>query len=303
MKYFFVPLNNTDSFFLTNTFPQGTFTTIPHIKPQKHGLFAKESKIEKLKDRFLDLSFAFSVLKQTHNDDVVIIWIFDYAPLFFFANKILNKQTKLVALNFLDHSTGWKAKIKSLLFNFMFNDKDFYLSANNMEYLQSCGYRINWDHTFELQDCSYLSMPTKSFDVGNGDIFCGGNIRDWKTFFHAASLLSDVHFVGVAGSNSFDQNLLANKPTNLDMHFDISMSEFYTLLGQSSISVVPVPNNIPNGLTVVFQSASLNRPVIVSENSSLIKLITTNGLRGGVFLSNRQCGSPRIIHPNSFVKP
>lgn len=120
--------------------------------------------------------------KKTEDGDVIIAWIFRYAISVAVLNKILRKPINIVGLNFIDHSVGWKVKIKELVYDKIFQDSNFHMSVNCIEFLDKYmeKYKIDKKRVFELQDCNYFETPIHDFSEGDNSIFCGGNIRDWK---------------------------------------------------------------------------------------------------------------------------
>lgn len=219
--------------------------------------------------------FACRVVKKYEADkDIVIAWQFIYGVYIYMASRFYRKRVKIIALNFIEHSVGWKAKVKALLYNRCFANKNFYTGINCIEYLKEYKkyYKIYDDRVLEMPDCNFRTdIQERSFDIGDGTIFCGGFIRDWKTFFNAAKLLPHLNFVAVIRNvESIDKNEL---PENVRIYGPMPIAQFYVLLRQCSISVIALPSSVPNGFTVMIQSAYLNRPIIATDCVAVNKLL------------------------------
>lgn len=228
---------------------------------------------------------AYSILKNSKKDDIIICWDFSTGIKIAALNRFFNKKRVVVNCNMIDHEQrGYRVFIKKFLYNFVFSSKYFHFSVNSMDTIEEYKKKyksIDINRTFELQDCYYGTEPTQAYTPGDGSIFCGGNIRDWGCYIKAAKLLPEENFVGVASSRV--KHLFMNIPDNLKMYWDISLDEFYNLLKRCTISVIPVPSNITNGLIVIYQSALLSRSIIATNTPPIHNLLydKRSGLYGG----------------------
>lgn len=218
---------------------------------------------------------AYSILTHSGKDDVIICWDFSTGMKIGCLNRLLNKHRQIVNVNMIDHEQkGYRVLIKKVLYNYVFASKFFHFSANSIDTLKDYKNRyksIDIQRTFELQDCYYGDEPVQEYSPGDGSVFCGGNIRDWECFIKVARMLPEVDFVGVASGKM--RHLFNDVPSNLRMYWDVKLEEFYSMLRKCSISVVPVPTNITNGLIVIFQSALLNRPIIATRTPPIFNLL------------------------------
>lgn len=285
MTYYFVPFHKGDSLSISQAFPYEKCRFMAPEDKQAQPSFARKSLPNKLKHAWSLLRFARQVSRRAKDGDVIIIWILQYAIAFSWMRFITRKKVHILALNFIDHSKGWKARLKRFLFFPLFHDSRVWLAVNCMKYLPKYQrwYPIDAARVIEMKDCNYFDYPRQNFSAGNGTIFCGGNIRDWNTFFGAARLLPDLSFIGVAGTGGIPETLLNAKPANVEVHFDFSFDAFYQYLADCSISVIALPSDVPNGITVLFQSAFLSRPVIASDVPAMEDLLYDAE-------TNRPCG-------------
>lgn len=229
---------------------------------------------------------AYSILKHSGKDDVIICWDFSTGMKIGCLNRLLNKRRRIVNVNMIDHEQkGYRILIKKVLYNYTFASKFFYFSANSIDTLKEYSNRyksIDIQRTFELQDCFYGDEPVQDYSSGDGSVFCGGNIRDWDCYIKAAKKLPEVDFVGVASGKM--KHLFNDIPSNLHMYWDVHLEDFYSMLRKCSISVIPVPTNITNGLIVIFQSALLNRPIIATKTPPIYNLLYDKEIKktGGI---------------------
>lgn len=229
---------------------------------------------------------ALKALLMSKKDDVLISWNFNVGVCVAIWSKILFKKRKIVSLNMINHTiSGVLLRFKCIVYNYVLSDPNFHMSVNGLDTLDEYAkyFKIFPDRIFNLQDAYEETYPSQPYSKGKGYVFCGGIIRDWQVYFKAATLLPNISFIGVAREKTFTADLLKNKPDNVTMYYDIDLSEFYHLLSECSVVVVPMPTKATGGLIVIFQSVFMNKPV-VATNTPAIKGILYNeetGLWGG----------------------
>lgn len=229
---------------------------------------------------------ALKALLMSKKDDILISWNFNIGVCVAIWSKILLKKRDIVSLNMINHTTGGLLlKFKRIVYNYVLSDANFHLSVNGLETLDEYAkyFKISSDRVFNLQDAYEETYCSQPYSKGKGYVFCGGMVRDWQVYFKAATLLPNISFVGVAREKALTANLLKNKPDNVTMYYDISLIDFYHLLSDCSVVVIPLPTKATGGLIVIFQSVFMNKP-IVATNTPAIKGILYNeetGLWGG----------------------
>lgn len=179
-----------------------------------------------------------------------------------------------------------KLKLKKLVYNYIFLNKHSYVSVNCNQEKEKIlkRYKIDRTQIFILTDCIAWKWPEEPFTNGDGYIFCGGSLRDWKVYFEAAKLLPKIKFVAVGGSNYLPDETVEKAPNNMKIYRDIPKDKFSELLAEATISVIAVPTTVPNGLTLVYDSAFLHRPIIATDTEAINNLLYSDesGLWGGI---------------------
>lgn len=108
--------------------------------------------------------------------------------------------------------------------------------------------------------------PAQQPSGEDGSIFSGGgSLRDWVTLLAAARQLPEQRFVivGMASDPKLSSELV---PPNLSLSFDLGMDEFYSLMDQASIVVLPIlDKQTAAGLSVLGSALRRGKPTIVTR--------------------------------------
>lgn len=118
------------------------------------------------------------VKKYEAGKDIVIAWQFIYGVYIYMASRFYRKRVKIIALNFIEHSVGWKTKIKVLLYNRCFANKNFYTGINCIEYLKE------YKNTIRFMMTEYLKCRTAI----SGQIFRSDRLISATVRYFAADL-------------------------------------------------------------------------------------------------------------------
>jgi len=205
-------------------------------------------------------------------------------------------------------------KRELIIINIMFNNKKDFISVLKRSFFRimlasihvrptvaSSGLTSIYRNIFNLpakefsliHDCyGSLGKYKKTFEEGNGYVFCGGmNGRDWETLVKAAHLLPGIRFVIVGpGKDTLGSNL----PSNISYNYDIPFEEFLESVRHCSIVALPLNTEAPAGLIVLFLSALMCKPVITTDNATtkeyiiqeesgiLVKMNDQDGLAEGI---------------------
>lgn len=276
MNYCFIPFEKKT--FLSEAFDQSKcrYIGIPNLYQSNRILFKKKSVFDKIRLFSRKAALTCRIIQQTHPGDVTIFWQNNYAMPFSMINHYFRLKRKVLVVNFLDYSVGIKARLKALIFNPVFQSDSFFLTVNSLEHFAASDrYNFKGKPILELQDCViYQHLDEKPFSLGNGSILCAGNIRDWPLLHRLAKRLPQYTFVCVAGSSKYPfAEDGADCPANLKLLLDLPIPEFLKLLEECSLSLVAVPSAVPNGITLVYQSAILHRPILATDTPALRKLL------------------------------
>lgn len=216
------------------------------------------------------INLAIRSIVKSDEQDVIISENFIVGAFAAFFCKIFNLKRTILSLYMISHEKGKINKmIRKIIYNTAFKYSNFYTTVNSKELVgtYSKEYKIKGNNFFELHDPIPNYWETAPFTEGNGSVFCGGEARrDWNTLFKAARLLPNVQFIAIARKINFDTTL--STPNNVALYFDTDENFFYNRLKESSIVAMPLSATAPAGLTVMFKTALLSKPVIITSTFS-----------------------------------
>uniref|UniRef100_UPI0040297C1A hypothetical protein n=2 Tax=Alistipes onderdonkii TaxID=328813 RepID=UPI0040297C1A len=229
--------------------------------------------IRKISNLIQQLYLSIKAVSIAGQGDMIITFNFEQGLYTYFIRRtIRNRGGGILATNMIDHTRKkWKLLIKRQILNMAFKDPSFHITVNNasvLEEYRSRYKRLDPERAYVLHDSYQGNNGTGSYAPTGKYILCAGNIRDWKTFFDVARRLPGYEFVGVGRRHKMT-SYLDKIPRNVEMHFDIAPNEVDKLLKESRIVLIPLPSNITNGLTILFQAACNYKPIICTGTPTI----------------------------------
>lgn len=229
------------------------------------------------------------------DEDVVIFWTYLAGLIFSILDLIKPKtkaKTKIIALHMLVIRPNFLKKLFIQLICLVASKNNKLIVTVNSEIERisfSKAYLIDLNIIEVLPDC-ISSLIFQEYKKGNGSIFCGGdNSRDWGTFLKTARMLPNIDFIGIARKRNF--KLFEEVPENCKMYFDTDINFFKKKLEECEIVAMPLSSNFASGLIVLGQSASMCKPVIVSETSCTVNYV--EDMKTGILL--KEYGNPEEL--------
>lgn len=216
------------------------------------------------------LKGAIEVVKNSRKDDLIIC-VYDFQAVLCYIYLLLTlRRRKILAINVLlkDKNT-LRNKLARWLYTLAFKSRNFVATVTSEEYgkwlRQVCG--VNCDFPL-LKDVCYESYKSigdyQSEYAGRPYVFCGGrNGRDWNFMLEVAKRTPDVSYKLVMPRCYFER--LGELPANVECQCDIDSDSFSRIMADASVIAMPLDTFAPAGLIVIFQSACLNKPIIVTS--------------------------------------
>lgn len=243
---------------------------------QNYNTNDEQSKSGKLKLWIKYLKLAVSGIKKTKKNDIIISWNFVVGAMLGFICKIFNIKRKIISLNMIAHQKGFiNSLFRKLVYNSAFKYSNFWFSVNDAQLIDnySKSFHFPTERIFVLHDVFYESDEQSDYQEAGDYIFTGGDaFRDWINFIKCAEEFPGIKFVAVARKKYFPNT--GKIPENLEMYFDISPEQFYSLLKGSRIVFLPLNSLAPCGLIVMIKAALLSKPVIITATPSTKNYIT-----------------------------
>jgi hypothetical protein len=217
--------------------------------------------------QYLTLGWRGAKLANQYNG-VVVAWNFIcgiFAAIF--TNFYLVKDIPVVALNMIAFQKAWVHNfLRRFIYNYAFSKDGIIITANSAglrrDYLSS--YRIKASKIYVLPDAYDPHYDVFAPDAADdGYVFSGGvAARDWDTLIEVARKCPEVPFKIVARRIYWQPAV--DLPPNLEVRFDTSRAEFYSLARKSRVVLLPLKTQVTAGLIVLLRSLLLGRLVIAT---------------------------------------
>lgn len=198
-------------------------------------------------------------------EDILLCWTNSSGVMTFIISKLLFRSRKIVAFNWLNPNT--KGLVK-LFYKKALEDNNFVATVNTKEN------KSNLINYYKIKDKKNIYFFQDIFDdneefikptINNKDRYCftgGMNNRDWQTLLEVARINPHLKFKVVALKK--DWNYL-NIPSNVQIYFDISVNEYYSLVKDSYIVVLPLKENKASGLINIIKSIQYGKLCITTD--------------------------------------
>jgi hypothetical protein len=211
---------------------------------------------------------AFRAVYMADKNDVLICW----TPIQMVCVSVIMRKTKknikCISMNWLtpdNRSTDRTIKEKrSILLNnnirIIVNSNESILAWRNFLQVDS------YDNFRVIPDVFDDVTPFEKINVKDQKYcFSGGmNNRDWKLIYRLAEQNPNIQFVCVALKEDFE-NQISNIPSNMKVFYNTSAEEYYTLMKNSSIVLLPLRDRRVAGLINIIKSAQYGVPCLVSR--------------------------------------
>jgi hypothetical protein len=178
----------------------------------------------------------------------------------------------VVGLNMIYYDKGWVLNsIRSAIYRFAGGRGRLLLTVSShslrRQYVDRFGFGS--EQVMVLHDPWQPEYTTAgpSLDDG-GYVFSGGEAaRDWGTLLSVARACPDIPFKVVARRMRWKQT---DVPRNVEVRFDTSGEEFYSLAAGARLVVMPLVDRVTSGLIVLVRSVLLGRPVLGTRTPAMM---------------------------------
>ena len=242
--------------------------TIPisHVLSELH----KKGIIGKIKVYFTLLIQSVHALGKSKSGDVIICWWRLSGLITNALSLILGNTRYIISLNWLSPLDSDK-KLKRLINKAFSNDK-CQMTCNTLssvvKWEKWIGYSLNGKFTVIPDVYDEQEEFVESVFKSQKYCFTGGmNNRDWKFLNSVAMKMKNVTFVAVANKKDYEANVESTEP-NVEVYYDISPEEYYSLMKNASIILLPLRDEKVAGLINILKSAQLGIPCIVTETDA-----------------------------------
>ena len=248
---------------------------VEKIGIQKYNILNRTIKWRKVILWLQYLKCAIITILRSNKNDIIISWNFIIGIFIGFINKLFHLQRRVISLNIILYKKNILHElIRRYIYNFVLNSKYFVNTVNAIELipLYQQYHKIKFYNYYQLNDACDTTIEDITYNEGKRYVFSGGEaVRDWETLFNVALMDKNLQYQIVARKKYFNKKLII--PQNVHIHFDIKPNEFYELLKNSSIVILPLSSLATAGLTVILHAVSLAKPIIATSTPSTKKYI------------------------------
>ncbi len=178
------------------------------------------------------------------------------------------KRLPVIALNMIARNKGIVNQIlRRLVYQTAFSSDRLLLTVNSPElreqYINTFGIRPK--NIFVLRDCWWPELEVSLPNLNDNEfVFSGGEAaRDWDTLLSVAEACPEIHFKVVARRMTWVPR--KEVTSNVDVLFDTSEEEFYSLAASSRLVMLPLVGKVTAGLIVLIKSIFLGKMVITTD--------------------------------------
>lgn len=183
------------------------------------------------------------------------------------------KRLPVIALNMIIRDKGiWIRFIRWFFYRNAFLSDQFLVTVSASElrdqYIKQ--FKIKFQNISVLRDChGPVSIFSEPNIKGKDFVFSGGEAdRDWHTLISVAKACPEIFFKVVARQRSWPRDLTV--PSNVEVLFDTNQAEFYKLVSDSRIVLLPLMGTATAGLIVQKRSIKLGKLVIATNTPATV---------------------------------
>lgn len=192
--------------------------------------------------------------------------------------KLLRRDQKIYLYNFYLHALGKRRFVRSIL-RFLLN-QDVRIMAQSLDEVE---YFRELSNSIDIRYTPYCQGPLDvddSPELGNY-IFAGGHTnRDFNSLLICAERSTDLEFVIVASSRS---KITEPTPPNTTLFVDLEQADFYRLMAQSRLVVVPLLENVGSSGQMVTLAAMQFGKALVVPDFAVVQQYVEADLTGFVY--------------------
>lgn len=199
-------------------------------------------------------------IRQSGKNDVIICWSSLCGVIFNEISTLMGNRRTIISMNWLAPPDK-KSRLHSLQRK-LFINQNVYIAVNSKLAVKK------WCTYFEISNCSenkFLFLPdvydnNEPFikprdNRKQSSIFSGGmNNRDWKKIVELAYEFPKIKFVCVASKQDWMRKV-QESPSNIEVYFQLPVKEYYRLMKEAGLILLPLLEDRPSGLINILKSA------------------------------------------------
>ena len=272
------PLETSDKKWISERLYVDGFHTICKGVPERLSQLQRDGRI--IREHYLQMRQIISVLKDSSKSDIIVVWysvtgvLLNFFSILFGGRNIIimnwmiskrNKQSR----DFLDfiYSKLTKFAFRSPRCRILVNLKSA-VEKLNEEYDLNGGIQRFYYQPDVYDDSVPFIQPRPDVEIDKRYLFTGGMAnRDWALLSRIAEALPDYKFICVAMKEDFNSKV-ACIPGNMEVQFNLSPQDYYSLLDDSYAMLLPLLNiDSVGGLINVLKAWQMGKPCYVSRTS------------------------------------
>lgn len=226
------------------------------------------STVKKIRFMIHYSGFCSRLISISNGSDVIVHRLDLLAIINWWISYLSFRPRKIVCCNImLKKSSGIKWKLLRYLYRKPILDNNFVATVTSKYYGKQLKRNLGVSVDFPVlhDDYGNISGLERNFEDKGLTVFGGGNNgRDWDMYMKVAKRLPDVKFF-VAMPEAAYEKYKNNKPSNVSLFTKLPGKEFFELQSNCSITFLPLTSQAPSGLIVLFSSALMERPVVISD--------------------------------------
>lgn len=211
---------------------------------------------------FVSTYQAVKLIYSTDKHDIVITRSHGVGLIFMFIVNVLHLNRRLVSYNWIEMPKkryAYLAKIALSKKNFIpvVNDKRLLkLIKKKFNLKEMMGVYIPDTYDIKDQFCCPCIKNRKY-------VFSGGmNNRDWDTLLQVADMIPDMDFYIVTNKYLWSRKYL---PCNVKVYFDLPVEEYYQMLRESYLCIIPLKEDRVSGLINIIKAHQYGVPTITTN--------------------------------------
>ncbi|WP_302160126.1 hypothetical protein [uncultured Ruminococcus sp.] len=254
---------------LNNKYTRGSVQTIPVY--EKIAKIKRGTLIKKIRAYRLTVLQCLRAFKKSKPDDIIICWSTISGLVFNLISRLLGNKRYIICFNWLTPPMHHRSKIYSL-FRYTATNKMCRMIINSQESEKQ------WVEYLKINNINNFVFIPDVYDRNidfiepnyKKDRYCftGGMAnRDWALLIAVAERIPNIRFVCVALEKDFKEKV-NSIPFNVDVKYNISIDQYYDLMKNASLVLLPLEKNIVSGLINITHSAQYGNICCVSNTSA-----------------------------------
>lgn len=218
--------------------------------------------MQKIASMLLSVTQAIRAIARSHKGEYVLCWNTTSGNLVNAAATLLHLDRRIVCMNWL---TPEPADIKSSLRRLCAANPQVKILVNHRDAARQ--YRERFEAANQKVKASFYWFPDVYDDQvtfktpsrtlnenGRFQCFTGGmNNRDWKMIVEIAKQVPEVDFACVCLREDWNSKVDIETPSNIRLYENLSLDEYYRIMGQSSLLLLPLVENRASGIINIIR--------------------------------------------------